>query len=350
MTPLHDHYRFYKRPGPLHEPESALPLGPPSAPAVRYIAYYLPQFHAIPENDEWWGKGFTEWSNVAGGLPRYVGHYQPRSPADLGFYDLSDPAVLARQAALARRGGVHGFCIHNYWFSGKRLLETPLDRLLANPDIDLPFCLNWANESWSRRWDGSEKDILIAQRYAPGDDVRYAESILPALADPRYITVGGRPLLMVYRPADMPEPRRTVENIRNRIVAAGLPDPLIVMPQVFDTYDPRPFGMDAAAGFPPHGTWQLKTDYRRLALYDPMFDGQAVDYDAAADFVLNHGEGDFLQFPGVCPSWDNEARKHRQASALYGATPAKYGRWLRAASRRTFIGLSARGVERMQQY
>ena len=336
MSLLHDHHAFFRKPGPLHETDSALPQSAPADPPVRYIAYYLPQFHRIPENDRWWGPGFTEWSNVAGGIPRYAGQYQPRGPADLGFYDLGNVEVIRQQAALARRGGVHGFCIHNYWFSGQRLLETPLDLLLANPDIDLPFCLNWANESWSRRWDGSETDILMEQRYAPGDDVAYAESILPALADPRYITVDGRPLLMIYRPGVIPEPARTIEAIRNRIVKAGLNDPLIVMPQVFDTFDPRPFGMDAAAGFPPHGAWELGTDLQRLHLLDPRFNGRAIDYDAMVGLVSGWSGDGYPLFPGVCPMWDNDARKGRSASSLYGATPAKYGAWLRAASRASF--------------
>ena len=241
----------------------------------------------------------------------------------------------ARQAALARRGGIHGFCFHHYWFSGRRLLERPLELLLANPDIDLPFCINWANESWSRRWDGSESDILMEQRYDPGDDTAYAESILPILGDPRYVTVGGRPLVMIYRPGVMPDARGAVEAIRKRIMAAGFPEPLMVMPQVFDTYDPRPFGMDAAAGFPPHGTWHLKTDVRSLQLFDPAYVGQPVDYDTAADFVLGAASDAYPLFPGVCPNWDNEARKGRMASGIYGSTPAKYGRWLRAASRAT---------------
>jgi lipopolysaccharide biosynthesis protein len=336
MSLLHDQYAYFRKPGPLHEDESSVPSAAPTNPAVRYIAYYLPQFHRIPENDKWWGPGFTEWSNVAGGIPRYVGQYQPRSPADLGFYDLCNVEVLSRQAALARRGGIHGFCIHNYWFSGKRLLETPVDLLLANPDIDLPFCLNWANESWSRRWDGSETDILIEQRYDTGDDIAYAESILPALADARYITVEGRPLLMIYRPGVIPEPARTIDAIRNRIVKAGLNDPLIVMPQVFDTFDPRPFGMDAAAGFPPHGAWDLGTDLQRLRLLDSQFDGRAIDYDTMVELVADWSGDGYPLFPGVCPMWDNDARKGRSASSFYGSTPGKYGAWLRKASRGSF--------------
>ncbi len=336
MSQMHEHYGFFRKRGPLFEDESALPAAPPIDPAVRYIAYYLPQFHRIAENDRWWGTGFTEWTNVAGGIPRYAGQYQPRSPADLGFYDLRNVDVLRQQALLARRGGVYGFCIHNYWFSGTRLLETPIDLLLANPDIDLPFCLNWANESWSRRWDGSETDILIEQCYAPGDDVAYAESILPALADPRYITVDGRPLLMIYRPGVIPDPTRTIDAIRNRIVQAGLGDPLIVMPQVFDTFDPRPFGMDAAAGFPPHGGWHLGTELRQLKLFDQQFNGRAIDYDALAALVSSWSGDGYPLFPGVTPMWDNEARKGRSASSLYGSTPEKYGHWLRAASRASY--------------
>ena len=334
MTSLFDHYHFYRQQGRWFEGEESLPEQPPVDPALRYIAYYLPQFHSIAENDTWWGRGFTEWNNVTGGLPRYVGHYQPRGPADLGFYDLREADVLRRQARLARRGGIHGFCFHHYWFSGTRLLERPLELLLANRDIDLPFCLNWANESWSRRWNGSESDILMEQRYASGDAEAFASSIVPVLADPRYITVDGRPLLLIYRPAVMPDAQRMIGTIRRTLVQAGLPNPLLVMPQVFEAYDPRPFGMDAAAGFPPHGgAWSLRNDRHALNLLDPDYQGVAINYDAmAARTLANVGNG-YSLFPCVAPNWDNEARKGRNAMSFYGSTPGKYGRWLRAASR-----------------
>lgn len=334
MATLFQQYAFNAARGPLHEDASALPPGPPSAAPVRMIAYYLPQFHAIGENDAWWGAGFTEWTNVTRALPRYVGHRQPRTPADLGFYDLRDPDVLRRQADLARRAGVHGFCIHDYWFSGRKVLETPLELLLANPDIDLPFCLNWANENWSRRWDGSDQDILLRQLYAPEDAEGYVRSILPALRDPRYIRVRGRPLLMLYRPRLLPDVRRWLEIWRSFLIAEGVGDPFLVMPQSFGDGDPRVFGFDAAAGFPPHNAgWELPDERSRMDLLDLDFTGRASSYAALAQRSLQNWTDAFRLFPGVCPEWDNEARKPGRGAGFYGASPRAYGAWLEAAAR-----------------
>ena len=334
MPTLYQQHQFNVSRSPLFEPEAALPRSAPARPAVRLIAYYLPQFHPIAENDAWWGAGFTEWTNVGKALPRYVGHRQPRPPADLGFYDLRDPEVLRRQAELARRAGVHGFCIHDYWFSGRKVLETPLQLLLSRPDIDLPFCLNWANENWSRRWDGSDDDILLEQRYDPDDAEGYLRSILPALRDPRYIRVGGRPLLMLYRPKLLPEPRRWLERWRAFLVAEGVGDPYLVMPQSFGDVDPRVHGFDAAAGFPPHNAgWTLPDERTSLDLLDAGFQGRASSYAEMARGSLANATDAFRLLPGVCPEWDSEPRKPGRGASFYGASPAAYGDWLEAAGR-----------------
>jgi hypothetical protein len=332
MRLLFDQFRFNVAKGPLYEEADSIPGLPSEKNPVRLIAYYLPQFHSIRENDGWWGPGFTEWTNVVKSLPHYVGHKQPRLPADFGFYDLSRFDAIRRQAELAKRAGIYGFCIHDYWFSGHKVLERPLQIILENPRLDIKFCLNWANESWSRRWESSESDILLKQRYDEGDDVRYAESILPAVMDPRYIRVDGRPLIMFYRPRHAPDARGTVNAWRNYFKRKGAGDPYVVMAQVFDEVDPRPYGMDAAAGFPPHGGWALPNERDRLKLLDYSFRGHIVSYDLLAERMLERTTADYRVFPGVCPDWDNNARKPGRGYGLYGSTPAKYGSWLKAAS------------------
>jgi lipopolysaccharide biosynthesis protein len=307
-----------------------------SEPRVRVIAYYLPQFHPIPENDEWWGKGFTEWTNVTKALPRFEGHYQPHLPGELGFYDLRLPDTLRAQAKLARKFGIYGFCFHYYWFAGRKLLETPLNNLLANPDIDIRFCINWANESWSRRWDGSEADVLMEQRYSEADDIAFARALESIVRDPRYITIGGRPLIMLYRPRVLPDAAATVRRWREQFKSMGLPDPYIVVAQAFGEKDPRPFGMDAAAGFPPHLWWDLPSaDNGAVQSLTTGYQGRRISYDELAQSAAEFDSKEYTQFPGVCPSWDNEARKPGRGMSFVGTTPHRYGAWLDNACRRT---------------
>jgi lipopolysaccharide biosynthesis protein len=188
-------------------------IGPPAAPAAappitaRVLAFYLPQFHPIAENDRWWGNGFTEWTNVARARPLFRGHYQPHVPADLGFYDLRLPESRELQARLAASYGIEGFCYWHYWFHGKRLLERPFAEVLRSGRPDFPFALAWANESWSRRWLGEDREILQAQTYSPEDDREHARWLTAAFADPRYIRIDGRPLFLIYRPGDVPRGR-----------------------------------------------------------------------------------------------------------------------------------------------
>src|SRR5213596_3306777 len=192
-----------------------------TAKSVRAIAFYLPQFHPIPENDAWWGKGFTEWSNVVKAKPLFRGHYQPHLPADLGFYDLRLPEVRAAQAVLAREYGIDGFCYYHYWFSGKRLLNRPFDEVLTSGEPDFPFCLCWANENWTRRWDGQDHQILIAQQYLPTDDLEFIKSLIPFFSDPRYIRIDGAPFFIVYQPQHFPDPQKTIDTWRAYCEQAG---------------------------------------------------------------------------------------------------------------------------------
>ena len=180
---------------------------------ARVLAFYLPQFHPIPENDAWWGKGFTEWTNVAKAKPLFRGHVQPNTPADLGFYDLRLPEAREAQAELARAYGIEGFCYWHYWFgNGKQLLERPLAEVVASGKPDFPFCLAWANETWTGKWYGAPNRILAEQTY-PGeaDHVRHFYSLLRAFRDPRYVTVDGLRLFLIYKPAAIPDLKRFIE-------------------------------------------------------------------------------------------------------------------------------------------
>lgn len=333
-----DFFAQYERntqPGPNFVGRDVLPERAPTSWPIKPIAYYLPQFHAIPENDLWWGAGFTEWTNVTKAAPRYSGHLQPKLPADLGFYNLAQVDALRRQAELVQRSGVYGLCIHDYWFDGRKVLETPLKLILANPDIDIRFCLNWANENWSRRWDGGDHDILLGQKYDPVKLDGYAHSILPAVRDPRYIRIDGRPLIMIYRPGLAPNGPAMFESWRNLFRREGEGDPYLVMAQAFDDYDPRPYGLDAAAGFPPHnGGSSLPNKRHFLRLLDPLFEGFAASYSDLASRTLENNSADYRLFPGVCPSWDNEARNPRKGRSFFNANPVAFEDWLYRAGKR----------------
>jgi lipopolysaccharide biosynthesis protein len=318
-------------PGPFYQPD-ATDL-PPIHPMVRLIAFYLPQYHPIPENDAWWGDGFTEWTNVRRGMPRFAGHVQPRLPGELGFYNLGDPAAMRRQIALARRYGVGGFCFHHYWFNGRRLLEKPLEMLLADPSLDMPFCINWANENWTRRWDGNDDEILLGQAHSADDDIDFARSLLPIVRDRRYITVDGRPLVMIYRPGLLPAPLATMRRWRVVFTGAGLNNPYIVMAQGFGDADPRQYGIDAAVEFPPHKVAVTPSINDRLCILDPDFAGRVLDYAAVARHAASLPPPSYRLFRGVAPSWDNEARRPGRGLTLAHATPAIYGAWLRQACR-----------------
>lgn len=301
---------------------------------IKTIAFYLPQYHPIPENDEWWGKGFTEWTNVSKAVPQFIGHYQPRLPGELGFYDLRLVDVQRRQIELAKQYGVYGFCFHYYWFSGgRRLLERPLNQFAENKDLDFPFCICWANENWTRRWDGREDDVLMAQKYAPEDDIDMIEDLAPLLRDPRYIRIDGRPLIVVYRVNLLPDPKRTARVWRDYCVANGLGNPYLVVAQSFDIRDPEPFGFDAAVEFPPHTVERKR--HADVEILNPDYEGTIYDYAHVVDAQRQFSWPDYQLFRAVMPSWDNDARKPGRGDTFHGSTPALYRDWLEHVCRET---------------
>lgn len=317
----------FTRPAMQFEELRPLPAG--AAPRAKVLAYYLPQFHAFPENDSWWGKGFTEWTNVPRGLPRFRGHFQPRVPRDLGFYGLDDTVAMRRQIEMAKAGGLHGWVFYYYWFNGKRLLEKPLEAFLADRSLDMPFALMWANENWTRRWDGAESEVLIGQDYMPDDDERMAAEFARHFADPRYIRLQGRPVLMVYRPALIPDTAATVARWREIFRTRFDEDPILVMAQSFNDIDPRRYGLDGAIEFPPHKlTQHLQPVNQELDILDPDFTGKVYRYETVVQTSLGEPTPEFPLIKTAVPSWDNDARRQGTGLCITDSTPAKYEAWM----------------------
>ena len=307
--------------------------GEPTAPAnaedpCRLVAFYLPQFHAIPENDEWWGPGFTEWTNVARARPNFDGHHQPHIPRELGFYDLTHPEVMRRQAEMAKLFGISGFCFYHYWFSGRRVLEGPLEAFVAS-DIDLEFCICWANENWTRTWDGDAHKVLLEQQYAPGDDERFFRSIERMLLDRRYIRVGGKPLLAVYRAKHIPDPRSTIATWRRLAAERGMPGLHVAAVDFYDISDPAEVGADSLIEFPPHkfnGPANVPSTIPRIT--NPGFSGGILDYRKMVAQAVHRRKGPFTYFRGVIPGWDNTARRQDTPTTGIHSSPQWYGKWL----------------------
>lgn len=294
---------------------------------IRTLALYLPQFHAIPENDEWWGKGFTEWTNVKKGRARFAGHYQPRVPEDsFGYYDLSQVETLRKQAALAKQHGVYGFAFYYYWFSGHRLLEKPMDLLIANPDIDLPFMAVWANENWTRTWDGLESSVLIKQEYTPEDARRFILDMQKYLQDPRYIRVEGKPVIGLYAPAAIPDVKGVLKTWRDTARECGVGEILIwtcsadLNAKVMGIED----AVDGEYEFPPRG----KGFVPNCPLPD---EGTAYDYKALVESAreFDIAGRSIPVYRGSMLQWDNAARKAKNYHCWLNFTPRRFYLWNR---------------------
>lgn len=304
----------------------------------RLIAFYLPQFHPIPENDEWWGKGFTEWTNTAKAKPLFAGHYQPHVPADLGFYDLRVPEVREQQAQLARSHGIEGFCYYEYWFGGRRILERPLDEMVASGAPDYPFCLCWANETWTGIWHGSPGRILIEQTYpGPADHAAHFETLRPAFADPRYIRIEGKPLFVVYKPHEIPDAPTTLTLWRRMAERAGLGGLYIAgYETTVQGTDLITMGYDAVIKPPKirQRTWTSKRRPKQWLLEKFRVRRGLPTIEEFADWAKRNMSADVPgheSYPCVVHAWDNTPRSGARGVVLRNPDPAIFDRLLRSA-------------------
>ena len=296
------------------------------ADLVRTLAFYLPQFHPTPENNLWWGPGFTEWTNVTKATPSYTGHYQPHLPTDLGFYDLRSPDALAAQATLAARYGIEGFCVYYYNFGTRRVLSQPLDVVRANPDLAFRWCVCWANENWTKHWDGGTKEILLAQSYDDATLAAIIADVIAQAADPRYIRVAGKPLFLVYRPMLLPDPAAFAADCRRAFAQAGFPGVQLVYVESMEAVDkglrPADIGFDASVEFPPHGRAVPATETAEII--KEGWNGYRYDYPETACAFITRETAAYPRYPAVFPSWDNTARQPLRGTSFDAVSPEAF--------------------------
>jgi len=323
---------------------------------AKLIAIYFPQFHTIPENDTWWGEGFTDWDSVRSGVPRFPSHNQPRVPLHGNYYDESKLETLCWQIDLARKYGISGFCHYHYWFDGKQLLETPTNMMLENPELDFPFCLSWANETWSRRWDGRDDEVLIKQTHPPGKGSwqRHFDYLIRFWEDKRAIKVDGKPVFVIYRPYRIPQIGRMLDFWREKAMERGLPGLYFIVQKQYEHPKRECLsGFDAEFQFQPFE-----------AVYSPGFGGQTMhhsrwfrfvralpediqdrlralrsrhlksltfyDYDRVWEqIVALRSDSTMTTFPGAFADWDNAARYRDRATIYRGASPERFEFWFR---------------------
>ncbi len=308
---------------------------------VRAIAFVLPQYHPIPENDVWWGKGFTEWTNVTKAIPLFENHYQPHLPTDLGFYDMRLPKARLDQANLAKEHGIHGFCYYHYWFNGKRLLDQPIDGMLNQKDLEMPFMLCWANENWTRRWDGKDNEILIKQDYNHEDDAAHMRWLCEKVfSDKRYIRVDDKPVFMVYRHNLFPDIKKTLKSWRtiatDEFGYKGLY--LLVAESFNDHTSPEGIGFDASVEFSPHAVIKnkIKTPVKSTSVLNRFLKSNKKetkidfrDFKLGVEQALSRVMPAYKVYRSVTPAWDNTPRKGENGIVALGSSPELYENWLK---------------------
>jgi len=318
------------------------------------IAFYLPQYHPIPENDRWWGKGFTDWVNVRKARPRFKGHYQPHIPADLGYYDLRSEKARLAQAKLAVEYGIGGFCYYHYYFNGKLLLERPFNEVLTSGKPDFPFCLCWANENWTKRWDGLEREVLMAQNYDAYDPLQHIDWLDRAFSDRRYIKINGKPLFLVLRPDMIPNLHQVITVWRQALDGKGYPGLYLgSVDHVFNRLTRSQAiakGFDGIVEFHPAGRksgvipcnrFKLRNLFNRTInklkhtmqlehLIGQLEVNMVFNYSDLVQRPLALPMNQHRIFPCVMPMWDNSART--KVASIYPNDDEKlYGRWLEKA-------------------
>ncbi|USR79457.1 glycoside hydrolase family 99-like domain-containing protein [Arcanobacterium pinnipediorum] len=307
----------------------------PRSARATAIPFYLPQFHPNTENDRWWGTGFTEWTNVTAAAPVFLGHHQPRHPADLGFYDLRLDEVRQQQQDLAQAHAIAGFMYYYYWFSGQRLLNLPIEKL-KDSEVNTPFCFMWANENWTRSWDGRHSDILVGQDYSTVPAELFIEDIMEFLLDERYIRVDGKAVIAVYRPAQMDNFADVVHTWRRRARQAGVGELMVLAVEVSQQFDGvgdnwRQLGLDGTLMFPPHNlTWEGAALHKYRP--DRRFKGRLLSYRGIVRQAIRKiWTLDSEQYPGVMVTFDNTARRQWKSDIWWGSNPYTFHRWLLAS-------------------
>lgn len=307
----------------------------------RVIAIHLPQFHPFADNNKWWGTGFTEWNNVAKAKPRFPGHYQPHLPADLGFYDLRVADTREQQANMAKNAGIYGFCYYHYWFNGHQLMERPLEEILSSQKPDFPFMLCWANENWTRAWDGGESQILIKQEYSEEDDRNHIRFLINKyFKDPRYIRVNGKPFFAIYRTTRFPDIEKTISIWREEAKKENMELYICRFEsfrEIGNSYMKK--GIDAAIEFQPHNAIieLSKTRFKLRNLINRISSKIAkrnilpnvLSYKKYVNSQLARPLVNYKRYPCVTPRWDNSPRKPYNYWAFLGATPELFGYWLK---------------------